>query len=175
MPAPLTNVTITAERTGFGVLSQNVWYAVDAPGLTAKNFIVGQTYNVGLAYSKTGKPYIKQVYSGQLAASQPAVPNATGGMGGNGPVPGPYVPPAAPVAAPAPLSPPPPAAKPPADDKMSKGDWARKDVVIARQAVIKSTLESQGVANLTVGLDEAAYLAVVTRVAETLEAWVNRA
>jgi hypothetical protein len=61
-----------------------------------------------------------------------------------------------------------------ADDKMSKSDWARKDIVIARQAVIKSTLESMAVANLCVGLDKAAALALIEEVAVKFEAWVNR-
>lgn len=173
MNQPLTQQDITVKSVGkFGLQNeQGVWYSVDGEGFTKDSFAPGQAYKVGVRYSSGGKPYIKEVISGQLL-------NGTGGIGGNSfvpsqtsgyiaPAPKPFVKtertttalPSAPVV----------------EDKMSKADWARKDVVIARQAVIKSVLESQGVANLAMGLDTGAYLNLVKELAGELEVWVGRA
>ncbi len=174
----------------------------ERPDITHKSFVEGQTYDIAYTASSKGKLYVKQVLAGNLVAAPAAVPAAAPGLPsvpGLPPIPGaapalpplaaspsplPSIPAASPApaaSAPAPFVPPAPTLPPPAaapksgdTDKMTKGEWARKDVVVARQAVIKSTLESPAVANLTMGLDQASYLNYVKAVASDLEAWVNR-
>lgn len=171
---PLIPATIVVQSVGkYGIQCNNQWFSVDGNGFTKESFIPGNTYVVQLRYSKSNKPYIKAVTSGTLAA--PGAPSAPPVVYAEQHAPSaPHATPLPPHApAPRAAATPPPAAVP-KSDQMSKADWARKDVVIARQAVAKSALESQGVANLTMGGDKATYIAVVTEVAEALETWINR-
>lgn len=175
---PLIPATIVVQSVGkYGIQCNNQWFSVDGNGFTKESFIPGNTYVVQLRYSKTNKPYIKAVTSGTLAApgapSAPPAPYTPPANTGSAPA---APPPPAPAPAPRAAATPPPAAVP-KSDQMSKADWARKDVVIARQAVIKSVLESPSIANMIMSSapgNQDDYLKVVKYIAADLEAWVNR-
>lgn len=153
---------ITVKATSqYGVMSGDVWFNVakGAP-FTPKSFEKGKSYTVSGYISDKGGKFMELVK--EFGAGAPLLTVAV-----PAPTAAPIAAPAYPKAAPAPLA-------SGSEDKMSKADWARKDVVIARQAVIKSVLESPSVANLVVGLDQAGMLTVMHGVAEDLESWVNR-
>lgn len=135
---PLTWTHIVVERVGqFGVQFQNQWYGVNNP-LTPHHFQVGQTYQVGLKLSKTGKMYIAEapaltVVAGSATAASPqatlpprALPTTT--------------PPAAPIVPPttAATIPPPGGLPPITPPQMAKPFTSNAAVPITVSAVPKS-------------------------------------
>lgn len=66
--------TLTVEKGGpYGVFANGVWFGLTSnSGLTPKQFVVGQTYQVKLFYAKTGKAYISGVTAGNMAAPEVA-------------------------------------------------------------------------------------------------------
>lgn len=74
--APLTRMNLTVTQLGqWGFNSQVGWLGVNKPYLPTQ-FVVGQTYDCGLRYSKTGKPYVADVTGMVGQAPVVAVPNA---------------------------------------------------------------------------------------------------